>query len=82
MQVLVEAREVIATCKEVIFHMKECGVIANYAKDPDNIATANREELGQEDGWLCHWKSGSVRSEIVLEVCVSDLSHWCTYIYR
>ena len=30
-------REVIATCKEVSFHVKESGVIANYAKDPDKL---------------------------------------------
>ena len=76
------AREAIATCKEVIFHMKEYGVITTYGKDPDNIASSNGEELGQEDDWLCHRKSGSVRSETMLEVCVSDLVHWCTYIYR
>ena len=62
--------------------MKECGFIANYAKGPENIATANGEKLGQEKGWLCHWKSGSVQSEILLEACVLDLGHWCTYIYR
>ena len=31
---------------QVIFHMKEHGVMASYAKDLDNIATASGKELG------------------------------------
>lgn len=60
--------------------MKERGVMANYAKDSDDIAVVGRKELGQADGWLCPWKSSSVHagllvmwSEKALEVCVLDL---------